>query len=134
MKTTAGLWIDHRKAVIALVTAEGEETLEIKSNVEKQPGRDAGARSTTHHEAQQVQADDSHERDFTGQLHRYYDEVIAAIRNADEILLFGPGEAKGELKKRLERDKLGAHIVAVQTADKLTDRQVAAKAHEYFHQ
>jgi hypothetical protein len=47
MKTTAGLWIDHRKAVIAIVSAEGEETLEIQSHVEKQPGRLAGVRSTT---------------------------------------------------------------------------------------
>jgi len=29
MKTTVGLWIDHRKAVIAIVSAEGEETPEI---------------------------------------------------------------------------------------------------------
>ena len=46
MKTTAGLWIDHRKAVIAIVSAEGEQTIEIQSNVEKQPGRFAGVRST----------------------------------------------------------------------------------------
>jgi stalled ribosome rescue protein Dom34 len=120
MKTTVGLWIDHRKAVIAIVSAEGEETKEIRSNVEKQPGRFAGVRSTTSYEPQQVQADDSHEREFTGHLNQYYAEVIAAIRDAESILIFGPGEAKGELKKRLERDKLGA--------------QIAAKVREYFHE
>jgi hypothetical protein len=133
MKTTAGLWIDHRKAVIAIVSAEGEETMEIRSNVEKQPGRFDGVRSTTHH-GQQVPADDSHEREFTGHLNNYYDEVIAAIRDAESIMLFGPGEAKGELKKRLERDKLGGHIIAVETVDKMTDRQIAAKVREYFHE
>jgi hypothetical protein len=66
-------------------------------------------------------------------LHKYYDEVIAAIRDAESILIFGPGEAKGELKKRLEKDKLGGHIIAVETIDKLTDRQIAAKVREYFH-
>ena len=35
MKTTVGLWINHRKAVIAVVSDEGEETMEIKSNAEK---------------------------------------------------------------------------------------------------
>jgi stalled ribosome rescue protein Dom34 len=134
MKTTVGLWIDHRKAVIAIVSAEGEETKEIRSNVEKQPGRFAGVRSTTSYEPQQVQADDSHEREFTGHLNQYYAEVIAAIRDAESILIFGPGEAKGELKKRLERDKLGAHIIAVETIDKMTDRQIAAKVREYFHE
>jgi hypothetical protein len=36
MMTTAGLWIDHRKAVIVIVSDKGEEALEIKSNVEQQ--------------------------------------------------------------------------------------------------
>jgi stalled ribosome rescue protein Dom34 len=133
MKTTAGLWIDHRKAVIAIVSAEGEETIEIKSDVEKQPGRFAGVRSTTHY-GQQVPADDSHEKEFTGHLNQYYAEVIAAIRNAESILIFGPGEAKGELKKRLEHAKLGKHIIAIETADKMTDRQIGAKVREYFHE
>jgi stalled ribosome rescue protein Dom34 len=133
MKTTAGLWIDHRKAVIAIVSAEGEETMEIRSNVEKQPGRVAGVRSTTSYESQKVQADDSREREFTSHLNKYYDEVIAEIRDAESILLFGPGEAKGELKKRLEKDKLGGHIIAVETVDKMTNRQIAAKVREYFH-
>ena len=133
MKTTAGLWIDHRKAVIAVLSEDGEETLEIQSNVEKQPGRLAGVRSTTPYESQKLQADDTLQREFTGHLNHFYDEVIAAVRNAESVLLFGPGEAKGELKKRLERDKLGGHIIAVETADKMTDRQIAAKVREYFH-
>jgi hypothetical protein len=132
MKTTAGLWIDHRKAVIALVSAEGEETLEIKSNVERQPSRFAGERSTKRFGGQ-VPAADLREKKFTGELHRYYDVVIAAIRDAESILVFGPGEAKGELQKRLERAKLGEHIIAMETADKMTDRQVAAKVREFFH-
>jgi len=31
MKKEAGLWIDHRKAVIVIVTDKGEETKEIDS-------------------------------------------------------------------------------------------------------
>ena len=132
MKTIVGLWIDHRKAVIAVVSDKGEETKVVESNVEKQPGRFAGIRSTTSFESQKVQADDSREREFTGHLHGYYDEVIAAISDAESILIFGPGEAKGELKRRLERKKQDVRIVAMETADKMTDRQVAAKVREYF--
>ena len=54
------------------------------------------------------------------------DEVIAHIRDADSILILGPGEAKGELNARLVRDGLGNRIVGVETVDKLTDRQIAA--------
>jgi hypothetical protein len=132
MRTKMGLWIDHRKAIIVAVTDKGEETRLIISKVDKQPGRSGGIRSTTPYESQQVPADDSRERKFTGHLNIYYDAVIACIRDAESILIFGPGEAKGELKKRLKRDNLGARIVGIESMDKMTDRQIAAKVRQYF--
>jgi len=45
---------------------------------------------------------------------------------------FGPGEAKGELEKRLKKNALGKRIVGVETIDKMTDRQIAAKVRQYF--
>ena len=35
MNKQAGLWIDHRKAIIVIVTDEGEELKKITSNMEK---------------------------------------------------------------------------------------------------
>lgn len=132
MKMTAGVWIDHRKALIVIISAQGEKTVEIRSNVEKQPGRFAGVRSTAPYEAQLVQADDSREREFMGHLDSYYEEVIAAIREAESLLIFGPGEAKGELKNHLDRAKFGGNIIAPETTDKMTDRQIAARVRDYF--
>jgi hypothetical protein len=132
MSTKVGLWIDHRKAVIMAVTDQGEAIRLLISKVDKQPGRSGGARSTTPYESQQVPADDARERKFTGHLNIYYDAVIASIRHAESILIFGPGEAKGELKKRLEGDNLGGRIVSLETVDKMTDRQIAAKVRQHF--
>jgi hypothetical protein len=134
MQTKVGLWIDHRKAVIVAVTDKGEETTLIISKVDKQPGRSDGIRSTAPYESQQVPADDSRERKFTGHLNIYYDAVIACIRNADSILIFGPGEAKGELQKRIERNKLSGRIVGIETVDKMTDRVITAKVRKYFEE
>jgi len=134
MRTKVGLWIDHRKALIVAVTDKGEEIRLIISKVEKQPGRSGGIRSTASYEPQQVPADDSRERKFTGHLNIYYNAVIACIRDAESILIFGPGEAKGELKKRLIRNKLGGRIVGIETIDRMTDRQIAAKVRGYFQE
>jgi hypothetical protein len=134
MKTTVGLWIDHRKAIIVAVTDKREEIKLIISKVEKQPGRFAGIRSTTPYESQQVRPDDSRERKFTGHLNIYYDAVIACIRDAEAILIFGPGEAKGELQKRIKKNKLGGRIVGIETVDKMTSRQIAAKVRRYFQE
>jgi hypothetical protein len=132
MKKQVGLWIDHRKAVIVVIVDQVEITTTIMSKVEKQPGRFSGARSTTPYESQHVPADDSRQRKFTGDLNIYYDAVIEGIGDAESILIFGPGEAKGELKKRLERDKLGERIVGIETVDKMTDHQIKLKIQQYF--
>lgn len=132
MKTVLGVWINHRKAVIARVTDKGDETQVIESSVETVRGRLAGVRSTTCHESPGVPADDSPEGERTGHLHAYYDAVMAATRDAESILIFGPGDAKGELRSRLESAELGGRIAAVETIEKMNDRQIAAKAREYF--
>jgi hypothetical protein len=131
MKTTKGLWIDHRNAVIVTISDKGEEVHEVTSHVEKQLGRFEGERSTTPYPAQLVPADDSQQRDLTGHLDRYYDEVISHLRDAELILLFGPGEAKGELAKRIGELNLPGHLGSVETTDKMTVREIAAKVRMY---
>lgn len=122
MKKQAGLWIDHRKAVIVIVTEDGEEIKTVTSYMEKH------VRFT----AEDGPGEDSQDRKFGNHLNSYYDEVIAVIRDADSIQIFGPGEAKGELKKRIEHEGLKANIHAIETADKLTDHQILAKVREHF--
>jgi hypothetical protein len=69
---------------------------------------------------------------LTGERDRYYDAVIAAVTEAGPLFIFGPGEAKGELKKRLEAKGLGARVAAIETADKMTDPQIAEKVRKFF--
>jgi hypothetical protein len=109
MKKQIGLWIDHRKAVIVIVTDEGEELKKITSNMEKHVRFTGGTAS------EDGSAEDVRDRQFGNHLNSYYDEVIAVIRSAETIQIFGPGEAKGEPEKRLERAGLKAHIVAVES-------------------
>lgn len=133
METKAGLWIDHRKAIIVLLTDKGEEIKEVESNVEEQIRHSGGSISNTgRYDQFQLPADDSRERDLTGHLNIYYDNVISRIRPAKSIFIFGPGEAKTELKKRLEKDNLAERIADIETIDKITDRQIAAKVKKYF--
>jgi hypothetical protein len=128
MKKQAGLWIDHRKAVIVIISETGEEIKEITSNMEKHIRFTGGTAS------QEGSTEDVRERQFENHLNSFYDAVVAVIRTADTIHIFGPGEAKGELVKRLEHDGIKEQILTVETADKMTDRQVAAKVRGYIHQ
>jgi stalled ribosome rescue protein Dom34 len=122
MKKTVGLWIDHKKAVIVFVAGKDAEIRRISSSIAK------------HHRQSGVAmpADDVRQRELTGHLNTYYDEVVSCIHDAEAILILGPGEAKGELRKRLEKENLGRRIVAIETSDKMTDPQVVAKVREHF--
>jgi hypothetical protein len=126
MKKQAGLWIDHRETIVVLIGDDGEETRRIESGIEKHVRFSGGNRP------EDGSADDQRDRQFAEHLRRYYDEVIAHVRDAESILLFGPGEAKGELEKRLTAKGLGGRIVGIETADKMTDHQIAAKVRRHF--
>jgi hypothetical protein len=105
MKRAAGLWIDHRKAVIVFISDDGEESKEIESDMEKHTRFSGGSRS------EQGGGEDQQDRQYSGHLNTYYDEVIAQLRDAESILIFGPGEAKGELEKRLANKGFAGRIV-----------------------
>jgi len=124
MKKAVGLWIDHRKTVIVSVTEKGEETSLIKSDMEKHV-RYSGA-------TQEDSAEDQRDTRFTGHLNEYYDHVISCIRDAESILILGPGEAKVELERRLESEALSKRVIGIETVDKMTDRQIAGKVRQYF--
>jgi hypothetical protein len=130
-KVEAGLWVDHREALIVVLTKTGEEIQRIQSNAEKQLRR-TGEPSVGRFEYQEVPADDSRQRAYSGYLARYYDEIVTYLRSAGAILIFGPGEAKGELKKRFEKECPGAHIVTMETTDKMTERQIVAHVRHHF--
>jgi hypothetical protein len=132
MNIKSGAWIDHRRSVIVTLTSTDEQVRHIMSNVEKHLERGGDSPLKGSYEPNQVPADDRQQRALTGELNIYYDAVIAALRDSEGLLLFGPGEAKGELHKRLVKAKLGPRVLAVETADKMTDPQIVAKVRAYF--
>jgi len=132
MKTKAGLWIDHRQAIVVIVSAAGEEIKQISSQAEKQLRRTGSTPLQGNFEAQKVPADNKQQRVYTAQLNTFYDEVIDCIRDAESILIMGPGVAKDELKTRLEEKKLGDRISSIDTADNMTNPQVTAKVRQHF--
>ena len=128
MSRNAGLWIDHKEAVIVFTATSAdnaEETKRMESGMEKHVRSSGRA-------ASEGVAEDQRDRKHATELDQYYDDVIAQLKDATSILIFGPGEAKGEFKKRLEHKGADERIVGVETTDKMTDNQIAAKVREHF--
>jgi stalled ribosome rescue protein Dom34 len=123
MKSQVGLWIDHRETVIVTLIDDIEEIERIVSNVEEFVS-DADAP----HSSKQ----DRHSKRVDAQLGKYYGKLINVIHNAGSILIFGPGEAKYEFQKKLQRRGLSEHIAAIETSDSMTEAQIIAKVRQYF--
>jgi hypothetical protein len=134
MKNSIGIWIDHRRAVIVGSAGAGDDILEIQSHADKQGSRSDGIHSSLPHASQGSQADDVVDRKFAHQLNAYYDRIIALVGEAPSLFLLGPGEAKGEFKKRLDAERPGGRTLHVETADKMSDPQIAAKVRLHFSQ
>jgi stalled ribosome rescue protein Dom34 len=124
-----GVWLDHRQAVVVLVSDTGQEIKKVKSGAER---TGAGARSSPKYTPNDFIAEDRRDRKVAGDRKKFYDDVVARLLGAKAILILGPGEAKGEFAKHLQSKRLGGVTVEVTTADKMTDRQIAAKAVEHF--
>lgn len=123
MKSQIGLWIDHREAVIVTLSDSSEEIECVTSDVEETVS-DADAPHASHQ--------DRHGRRVKANLNKYYGKIITIIHNAGSMLIFGPGEAKYEFEKKLQRRGLNKHIVAIETTDSMTENQIVAKVKDYF--
>ena len=125
MKKQVGLWIDRNKAVIVTIVNSVEGRRIITSDMEHYvlyssvvPGDGS--------------PEEIRDRRFWNHLGEYYDKIIAHIRDATEIQIFGPGEAKYELEKHLESKGLAQHIVSMEDAEKMTDLQIGIKVQRRF--
>ena len=133
-KNYVGLWLDHRQAVIVSITDDAETIKRIDSDIERKVRLSGGSRSAkTTYGPQQVSVDGKQQERINRQLHQYYREIIRSVQDASKILILGPGGAKVELKKEIENAReIGVKKIKVEAADKMTEKQIAARVRNYF--
>ena len=125
MDKRVGLWLDRKKAVIVSIANNTEAKRIITSDMEHYvlyssivPGDGS--------------PENIRDRRFWNHLGEYYENILTDIRDATEIQIFGPDQAKYELQKHLESEGLLGHIVSMEDAGLLTDLQIAAKVQKRF--
>jgi hypothetical protein len=126
-----GIWIDHTKAVIVFASADRVTVKTVESEVGPHARYSGRARYPTPDGAKAGRGEKKYEERYGQHLDRYYDEVISQLGQPEGLLIFGPGEAKLQLKKRLGRSK-AQRRVEVETTDELTDPQIVARVKEHY--
>lgn len=125
MNKKVGLWLDRNKAVIITIENKVEGRRIITSDMDHYvlystvvPGDGA--------------PENTRDRRYWAHLGEYYGRIVAHIRDAGEIQIFGPAQAKHELQKHLANEGLVEHIVSVEDSGILTDLQIATKVQKRF--
>jgi stalled ribosome rescue protein Dom34 len=130
MDRNVGLWIDHKQAY-AIWCEDGRVDV-IPSHVEP-PAHYSGGTQLGGKLNQKADVELHHNDRFRLQLTKYYREVIAVLKDADSILIMGPGQAKIELEKALRKHKsMQNRILRVETADKMTKNQMIAHVKKVY--
>jgi len=130
MDRNVGVWIDHKQAF--LIRQEGAQVEVIPSNLGPRIHFSGGIRIGGSYN-QSIDSELRHNDRYNQHLSKYYNKVIRTLRDADFIFIMGPGEAKLELKKELQRHKHAfKKIIRIETADKMTKNQMVAYVKKFY--
>ena len=123
-KKQLGIWMDHSNAYLLQFTNNTIETSTIESTPENQLNED-----------DLYYKDESHKLNKEeGLLSAYYKKIGNVIQDYDEVLLFGPTNAKTELVNTLKNDHHFNKVkIEVKSADKMTENQQQAFVKEHFN-
>jgi hypothetical protein len=132
MSKNVGLWIDHESAFLVELSNGDETRKRMNSDVERHTRAHGGARRAAPGGVE-VASENKADRRRMNQIKGWMREVITAVADADRIYILGPGEAKRELLREMEKRKeMGGKIVGMDSATPMTDNQIAAKIREYY--
>jgi hypothetical protein len=128
-----GIWIDHKKAVIVFASADRVTTTTLESEVGPHARYSDRAGYPTPDGPRDGGGEKTYEERHGQRLARYYDEIVRLVAQPEALLIFGPGEAKLQLKARLSHSRgLCDRIVGVETTDALTNPQIVAKVKAHY--
>ena len=117
-----GIWMDHSVAHIMEFSIDTIETKNIESTFTHQEKEQSLTKSENlmHNKEQQKQG-------------AFYKQLADIIKNYDDVILFGPTNAKVELLNILNADHHFENIkIRVEQADKMTENQEHAFVKDYF--
>ena len=133
MEKLFGLWVDHEKAIIVSLIDGSHKVTHVESDIEGRFRLKGGSRSNTPYGIQSATSESKRDFRYSKHLNIYFQHIIDLLKDAKHIFIFGPGEAKIELKKEIEKNNvLLGKISDIETTDKLTEPQIVAKVKKYF--
>jgi stalled ribosome rescue protein Dom34 len=135
MKKQTGVWLDKEKAIIINLD-EGKHSIKyIDSDIEGRERFPGEGKNFGRFGSQFLSMENKKKNRTKKQLTTYLKRIVSEIKNADEIVLFGPAEMKTELEKLILDDHtFKGKLLGVKPADSITENQIVAWVKEFFRE
>lgn len=118
-----GIWMDHSNAQLMELSGDSIKTSSIESL-----SKTHGIESSIIHNENLIHKKEQY------QVSEYFKRLSEIILDYDEVVLFGPTDAKNELFNLLKDDNhFEKKRIGVMNADKMSEHQQEAFVQEYFN-
>lgn len=129
----AGIWIDTRTANLIFILNKEATTVTIRSEIEEYHPKGGSRTRKTPWGPMQKMDERKYLQRKNQQHQQYFDSILDRVKDVDELYIFGPSEAKQGLRKHLNDSSIFKGIIlAVETADAMTENQKIAQVKEFF--
>jgi hypothetical protein len=128
-----GIWIDQKEAHIITFSQGAVYSKTIYSDVETRI-RDEGEKKQFGRFASQYLVDEKGVKNRIQEYtQRYLLSILKELKNADEIMLFGPAQTKGKLEKIILKDpEVAIKLKDVKVSKKMTHNQKIAYVKDFY--
>lgn len=130
-----GVWIDKEKAHVVTISPKGEDFKTILSEIDffnlksgSRPRFKTGATQNVVHERTHLEREKQ-------QFKTYFKKLAKELKDADEVMIFGPADTNEKLRKELNTHykPIAGKVRSVLKADSMTDNQVTAFVRDYYN-
>jgi hypothetical protein len=135
MKKKTGIWLDFREANLITLHGKSELFETILSEIDTSRPK-GGSRSKMPWGPMEKISERAFLERRKHEEKSYYDRIIDAVKDADEVYIFGPAQAKDGLVKAIkEKSNVFLPLLGdVETSDSMTKNQKIAQVKDFFSQ
>ena len=131
MVKNVGVWLDKEKAYVISMNGGNHQIEKVESNVETRVRYEGETKSYSGRGGAFFNPSKKRMKREKHQLNHYLDDLCCKLSDAGSVLIFGPADAKKELKKVLIKRK-DKPAISLESAEKMTENQMVARVREYF--
>lgn len=134
MGENIGIWIDDEKAVIVSTVEEAAGLDFVGSGYWTPDFAIGGLGEEGDLEVKVIESAKTGENALTpAERFQYYEKVVECLATAKYVFIFGPGQAKRDLRREILRsEKTSARVVGTHPAEEMTLNQIIVKVRRYF--